>query len=150
MSNENQIEIYRALRNAQEKYAYFLLAAVGAAIALAVNQTQTAKLAWSQLPLAASLLCWALSFVFGCIHLQYVSSTLYANNELLRVQSGLHPEVGMHQQLMGAASDGIRSAIETNSSRSAKYAHWQFRFLIAGALLYLGWHVTEMYLRTLA
>jgi hypothetical protein len=43
MPSEQQIEIYRQHRTAQDKYIYFLLAAAGAAIAFAVNQTQNAK-----------------------------------------------------------------------------------------------------------
>jgi hypothetical protein len=70
MANDMQMEVYRALRTGQDKYTYFLLAAAGAAIALAVNQTHDAALAWSQLPLLIGVLCWALSFVFGCLHLQ--------------------------------------------------------------------------------
>src|SRR5262245_13334 len=103
MADDNKVEIYRALRSAQDKYAYFLLAAAGAAIALAVNQTHDAKLAWSQLPLLASVMCWALSFVFGCLHLQYVTTSLYANYELLKVESGQNPSVGAHPDRMAAA-----------------------------------------------
>ena len=86
--SENAREVYRALRQAQDKYTYFLLAAAGAAIALAVNQTQGAAMAWSQVPLAAGVLSWCLSFFFGCRHLAYVNSTLYANAEL-RYANGL-------------------------------------------------------------
>lgn len=140
-------EVYKALREAQNKYTYFLLAAAGAAIALAVNQTRGTAMTWSQIPLAAAGLSWGLSFFFGCRHLAYVNSTLYANFELLRVENGQHPEVGAHPQMMAAASEGIRRAIETNSERGNRMGHWQFRFLIAGALLYVVWHVLEMYLR---
>jgi hypothetical protein len=148
MANEMQLEVYRALRSAQDKYTYFLLAAAGAAIALTVNQTHEAKLAWSQLPLAAAVLSWALSFVFGCLHLQYDNSILYANADLLKIKSGQHPSVGTHPQMITAASDGIREAIEENSKRSVKHASRQFAFLIVGAVLFLAWHVTEMYART--
>ncbi len=148
--NEPEIEVYRALREAQGKYTYFLLAAVGAAIALAVNQTQGAAMAWSQLPLAAGVVSWGLSFFFGCRHLAYVSSTLYANAELLRVESGQHPETGTHPQMMAAASAGIRQAIESNSKRANRLGHLQFRFLVAGAVLYIVWHALEMYLRGLS
>jgi hypothetical protein len=44
MATENLREVYRQLRMAQDKYTYFLLAAAGAAIALAVNQTQGAAI----------------------------------------------------------------------------------------------------------
>jgi hypothetical protein len=148
MADDNQVEIFRTLRSAQDRYAYFLLAVTGAGIALAVNQTHDAKLAWSQLPLLASVLCWALSFVFGCLYLQYVNSTLYANYQLLRVESGQHPNVGVHPDRIIAVSAGIRSAIETNSERSSKYARRQFALLTVGAVLFIAWHITEMYLRT--
>jgi len=147
MADEMAREVYKALREAQNKYTYFLLAAAGAAIALAVNQTQGTAMAWSQIPLAAAGLSWGLSFFFGCRHLAYVNSTLYANAELLRVDSGQYPEVGAHPQMMAAASEGIRRAIETNSERANRLGHLQFRFLIAGAVLYIVWHILEMYLR---
>jgi hypothetical protein len=148
MPSEQQIEVYRQHRTAQEKYVYFLLAAVGAAIALVVNQTQEAKLAWSQLPLACAVALWALSFYFGCRHLAYVESTLFANAALLKVEAGEHPEVGGHPQLMAIASEGIRAAIESNSNSASRFARWQFRCLLLGAVCYLGWHVYEMWLRS--
>lgn len=140
-------EVYRQFRLTQDKYVYFLLAAAGAAIGFAVNQTHDSVLSRSQLPLGAAVLCWGLSFFFGCRHLAYVGSTLYANAELLKVESGQHPEVGRHPQLMAAASEGIRSAIEDNSNRANRLGHMQFRFLVVGAVLYIGWHVLEMWLR---
>ena len=150
MASEQQIEIYRQHRNAQEKYVYFLLAAVGAAIALAINQTQGAKIAWSQLPLAIAIILWSLSFFFGCRHLAYVESTLFANASLLEVKSGQHPEVDTHPQMMAAASEGIREAIKSNSKWAVRFARWQFNCLLLGAISYLGWHVFEMWLRSLS
>lgn len=82
-----QVEVYRALREAQTRYTYFLLAAAGGGIALSVSQTQGAVLSWSQSPLGGAVLAWGLSFFFGCLHLGYVVSNLYANAELLRVAS---------------------------------------------------------------
>jgi len=42
--SEQQREVYRQFRNAQDKYTYFLLAATGAAVALAVRETENAAL----------------------------------------------------------------------------------------------------------
>ena len=145
--SEKENEIYRALRESQNKYTYFLLAAAGAAIALAVNQTHGAVLIWSQVPLAIGVLSWGLSFLFGCRHIAYINSTLYANFELLRVENWQHPEVGIHSQLMAAASEGIQQAIKSNSERANRHSHLQFRFLVMGAVFYIIWHVLEMYLR---
>lgn len=148
MISEMAREVYRSLRDAQNKYTYFLLAASGAAIALAVNQTQGIAMSWHQIPLAAGVLSWGLSFFFGCRHVAYVNSALYANAELLQVQSGQHPEVGAHPQVMAAASEGIRQAIVSNSEHASRLGHLQFRLLVAGAVLYVVWHVLEMYLRS--
>jgi hypothetical protein len=148
MPSDQQIEIYRQHRTAQDKYGYFLLAAVGAAIAFAVNQTQGAKLAWSQLPLACAVACWALSFFFGCRHLTYVESALFANFGLLTVIDGEDPRIGTHPQLMAVASDAIREAIELKSMRASRFARWQFRFLVLGTVFYLAWHVLGMWLRS--
>lgn len=150
MADNNIREIYRQHRTAQDKYTYFLLAAAGAAIALAVNQTKGTSLSWSQLPLAIAVLCWGLSFFFGCRHLGYVSFTLFANADLLRVENGQHPLSGNNPQLMATASEGIRQAIESNSERANRLGHMQFRFLITGAVFYIAWHVIEMWLLSIA
>lgn len=142
--DEMQREVYKALGTGQDKYTYFLLAAAGAAIGFAVTQTQTAALARSQVPLAVAVLCWGLSFAAGCMRVQYVNSTLYANMSLLKVQAGQMQSVGTHPGMMQAAADGIRGAIETNSRRGAVYGQWQFYLLIAGAVAFLAWHIIEM------
>jgi len=148
MSYESEREVYKALRTGQEKYNYFLLAAAGAAIGFALTQTQNTLISWSKLPLALGVLCWGISFFCGCRHAAYVNAILYANGDLLKVEDGRHPSVGMHPQMMAAASGGIRQAIEGNSERASRYAHGQFRFLVTGAVLYVVWHVLEMYLRS--
>jgi hypothetical protein len=145
-----QIELSRQLRTAQDKYIYFLLAASSAGVALAINQTRDALISWSMVPLGFAVLAWGLSFFFGCRHLAFVASNLYANFDLLKVQSGLHPAAGTHPEVIAAAAEGIRSAIESNSREASRLARWQFRSLIVGALFYLCWHITEMTMRTIA
>jgi hypothetical protein len=147
---ENAREVFRALRDAQTRYTYFLLAAAGAAIALAVNKTDGVAVAWSQLPLALAVANWGASFFFGCRHLHYVASNLYANGEMLRVQAGTHPMVGAHAEMMAAASEGIRSAMASNDERSTRFAKLQFALLVLGAILFLVWHVFEMHQRRVA
>jgi len=148
MTNDTELEVFRALRETQNRYTYFLLATAGAAIALAINQTRDVPLALFQIPLALAVVCWGLSFFFGCRNLAYVSSSLYANAELFRVQRGEHPLIGHHPDKIAAGSEGIREAIEYNSHWANRFGHWQFRFLVAGAVFYIAWHVLEMFLRS--
>jgi hypothetical protein len=136
MSSEVQREVFRVLRESQSKYTYFLLAAAGAAIGFALTQTQGESLAYTQVPLAIAVFLWAGSFFCGCRHLAYVNSTLYANAEMLQIESGMNPQVGSHPQYIQAASQGIRKVIEKNSDSANRLGHWQFRLLIKwGSLL---------------
>ena len=147
MPSPERIEIYKQHRAAQEKYVYFLLAAVGAAIALTVNQTQGAKLAYSQLPLGVAVFLWGLSFFFGCKHLNRVESTLFANADLLKVQYGVYPSIGNDNERMSVAEKVIRENIESHSTWAGRFARWQFGAFILGAAWYLAWHIFEMSLR---
>ncbi|OOE43101.1 hypothetical protein BZG11_06190 [Salinivibrio kushneri] len=147
MASDEYREIYRALRESQSKYTYFLLAAAGASIGFSLNQTQGLALTWSHLPLGIAILCWGVSFFCGCRHLEYVSSTLYSNAAMLQIEAGRHSSVGSHPEMVQAASEGIRQAINSNVSKASSLGQIQFRALIVGACFYIGWHVIEMGLR---
>ena len=149
MTTDTELEIHRALRESQNKHTYFLLAVVGAAIALVVNQTQGASLSWSQLPLAAAVLAWALSFLFGCRNRAYVSSGLYTNAALFDVNAGRHKLAGTNPEAIQVARETLHEIFEDQSSKANRFANLQFRFLVAGAVLYVAWHILEMYLRTI-
>lgn len=149
MTTDSELEIHRALRESQNKQTYFLLAIVGAAIALAVNQTQFSSLTWSQLPLAAAVLTWSLSFFFGCRNRAYVSCGLYTNAALFEVNDGRNKLVGTNPEAIQLARQTLHEIFEDQSSKANIFANLQFRFLVAGAVLYVTWHVLEMYLRTI-
>lgn len=148
MPNEKMIEVYRAQRDSQTRYTYFLLTAVGAAIALTINQTHELPLTESQIPLGLAVLCWGLSFIFGCMHLRYTSVILGANGELLQVQAGTHALAGTDPAKIAYGSERLREIIEKNNNRSSNFSNLQFRLLILGAIFYITWHVFEMWLRT--
>ncbi len=145
--NEEQRDTYRALLDTQKKYTYFLLAAAGAAVAFALNQTQGSDIDWSQIPLAVALVCWGFSFLSGCRYVHYLSSTLYAACVRFQVMSGQHPDCGTHPQKMQAAMAGIGQAIESNSEIANRIGRRQFRWFVCGGLFYIAWHVLEMALR---
>jgi len=148
MASDEQLELYRVLRESQSKYTYFILAAAGTAIGFTLTQTNNSEIAYSQIPLGIAVFFWGLSFYLGCKNLAYVNSTLYANSEMLRIEFGQHPQIGNHPQMIQAASEGIRNAIKSNSDTANQLGHWQFRTLLIGAVSYIGWHLLEMWLRT--
>jgi hypothetical protein len=147
MARESMIEVYRALRESQTRYTYFLLAASGAAIGFAVNETQAAVLHVMHAPLAAAVLCWAGSFYLGCKCVQRASLALYDNSECLKVTSGEHPVSQTDPEAITVLSAHIRNIITAHSNAAGRYATWQFRMLIFGAEWFLAWHVGQMYVR---
>jgi len=149
MSQEALHEVWKQYRSAEDKYVYFLLAVAGAGIALAVNRTAGSSISLSQLPLAAAVLSWALSFFFGCRHILYVNTILFDNYELLQIESGTYRGVEGAPPIRGIASAAIREVIEEKSKKAVRHARRQFTFLVAGAFMYVAWHVVEMSLRSL-
>jgi hypothetical protein len=137
-----KLELHRAVRESADKYIYFLLAASGAAIGFALTQTQEATLSKSMILLALAVVFWGLSFYCGCKQLVQTRGFTFLNYELLRVRQGEHPEFPRE------ASGLIQDYLEKMSDRLGKWGNWQFRFLITGAVLYVAWHVLEMYIRT--
>ena len=148
MADDKYTELYRQQRTMQDKYVYFLLAASASAVAFAVSITSGAPLKLSQIPLGLAVLSWAGSFACGIRNLRYGMSILYANMGLIQVERGEHPKAGDHPEIMQVASEGIRSAIENNSGKANSNAKWQLSLFYAGGILFVVWHVIEMYLRT--
>ena len=143
-------ELYKSLRESQNKYIYFLLAAAGAMIGIAVQQTTNAVLDKSQLALAVAVLCWGLSFFFGCRHIAYTNASIYTNIDILRAEKGIHPKLkGKSVEHIKAAIEGMSDAFSYNSDKANSFAQWQFKFLIIGAVCYLFWHILQMYSRSL-
>ena len=144
----SMVEVFKQHREAQNRYSYFLLAAAASAAALSLQRTADSPLSYTMVPLGLAVVCWGLSFYFGCRHLHYVHSVIYANMAALQVQAGTHPGVPNNPEYRSAALEGINQAMESNSNRANKHAHLQFRLLIAGAVLFVVWHVTGMVERT--
>jgi hypothetical protein len=132
---------------AQGKYAYFLLAAAASGIALAVNSTSEAILEGYHGLLGAAVVCWALSFLFGCLHLRYVTATLQANFALATVIDG-SAEIPNDPRFRQWAADSSREHAKKHSDRANKHAQRQNRYLIAGAIFFLLWHIAGMARRT--
>src|SRR5689334_1056639 len=128
--------IFKELNTLQEKYAFTLMAGAGAAIAYALNLTHGQPLAKSHLILGVAVVCWAGSFYCGCQQTAYRGSTMYANGQLLRVQNGTHPDGGINPNMMAIATNGIKQALEFNSTRAGVYMNAQFRLFITGGVFF--------------
>ncbi len=148
MATEAELQLSKNLNTNQERLCYFLLAAAASGIALAVKDTRGDVLSWSLLPLGIAVLFWGLSFYFGYLNRAYMSAAIHANAAILRIERGAEPDIGRHPGLQGAASSGVRQALDANNFRANRHGKLQWRSLILGAVSYIAWHVTELILRT--
>jgi hypothetical protein len=147
MSSEKEERLNDALRSLQSKHAYFLLAAAGASIGFAVTRTESLEISWSQLPLLVALVCWGVSFYFGC-------------RQVERVQDGLAKRVGLLELIRSVEMLGrdeieeLEKIADEYSDRCAddalRYRQNQFRLLVLGACSYIAWRILEMSLQALS
>ena len=148
MGEHEDLELFRLHRAEQSKYVYFILAAAAGGIALAVRVTGDATLHWSLAPLGAAVVCWGLSFFHGCRQLQYVQGITRINAEQLKVARGQHPMVGAEPWKREVAGEALKEVIERDIATAGRHYNWQFRYLVAGAVLFVGWHVLQIVLRS--
>lgn len=136
-------ELIKSLRSHDDRYDYFLLAVAGASIAFALNQTKGLALAWSQIPLGIAGACWAGSFFTGCLRLKRVRHAIFINAKMVHMQDQV-------RSIQGAAayvSELGTKEFNKKDDAAASFGAWQFALLVTGALFYIAWHVTEMYLK---
>jgi hypothetical protein len=145
MDNNDLIQQTReSHENGQEKYTYFLLAAAGAAIGFAVQKTEGLLLSWWLLPVALSIVCWGVSFYFGCKNITWVQASKGANYNLLRLHNDSHPEQPSNEGELLGAVHGVKSALSENMKKAQFCYEWQFRSLVMGAVFFIGWRIAEM------
>lgn len=138
MASQNRLEIYKQHQMAQQKYAYFLLAAVGACVGFALTQTKDLALNVSQTPLVIAMLGWGLSFCCGCLHLRLVQTVMHLNILLLRSQQSGHEPSEWEE----VERDTMKRARKSGAALS-----WQLGFFAIGVVAYVYWHISEMIAR---
>lgn len=141
----NQDSVITRFWQQQEKYIYYLIALSVAAIGFVIVNTKGEPLKWSQIPVGLAVISWGLSIFCGLRFIRYVLSSLYANKQYLDVLEGRHEKVGKHPQRIKAAATGIKEALKSNSDATESLGTYQNIFFYSGMILYLVWHVFEMY-----
>lgn len=143
-----QLNIQQEFREKQEKYVYYLIAISVLAIGFSIYKTENQSLSLSKIPLGLAVLSWSISIFLGLKFLKYVISSLYANNSYFDLIKGRHPSVGLRTELITAGVEGLREAMQINEGRMKKCFSWQGYLFYSGILLFIVWHILEMYLKT--
>lgn len=146
--NEIQFNIQQEFRDKQEKYVYYIIALSVSAIGFSLYKTENKSLTYSQIPLALAVLFWIISILCGLKFLKYVISNLYANNGYFEIIKGRDSTVGNHPDSIKSGVEGFREAMKTNGRVMKIYFKLQGYLFYFGIILFIVWHVIEMYLKT--
>lgn len=141
---EIQKELRLQFRQQQEKFVYYIIALSVSAIAFSVYRTNGEHLKYIQIPLGLAVLSWGISIYCGITFLKYSISTLYNNNTYLELKGGQTE----NSQRKDIKLKAIKEAILINAETSSKYFKWQGRLFYGGMVLFIVWHISEMYFNT--
>jgi hypothetical protein len=146
-TKETSIEMFFQYRKDQDKYSYFLLAAAGSALAFAVQKTAGLTLRWNMIVLAAAALAWILSFYFGCRRLLTSQESLRVNYSYFQMGEQIERMFKLLPEYK-EARDKILEEVQGLNNEAARYSSRQFQWLIVGAVLFIIWHVWDMFAHT--
>lgn len=146
--SEIQFNIQQEFREKQEKYVYYLIALSVSAIGFSIYRTENQSLAFSKIPLALAVISWGISIYCGLKFLKYVISNLYANNDYYEITNGRHPDLGNNAELIECGVKGFMEAMKINGKEMKKYFNFQNYLFYSGIVLFIIWHIIEMYLKT--
>ena len=127
---------------AQTKYTYYLLSVSAAAIAFAVHKTSGSALSWTQIPLGSAVFFWCLSFYYGCKTAQYDIEFININWKLVSLSD---PDFSDLPKTADSFQHG-KDLLDTKGRDIDRSKKYQFGFIIAGALMFIFWHIIEMYI----
>lgn len=94
MTDAKSSDVYKAVSASQERFAFFILAASGSAIAFALIRTERGPIALWMCPVALAIVLWGISFWSGANHILTRHEIFFMNLQLLKVEEGSDPVTG--------------------------------------------------------
>lgn len=150
MSCQNEVELIKIYKAAQEKYIYFLMAAAGSGIGFAIVQTKVEKLAAHHSLWEISVILWTLSFLCGLQFVEHSNSSTFQNANYLGFKRGLAKCTAEEREsLESEGSEAYKNRMESHQKSMDFYGRWQVYLLLSGSLAYVVWHVYRMYAVTI-
>ena len=84
----------------------------------------------------------------ACRNLQSVQEVTAKNALQLKMARGDDPVVGRDPSRRAVATQAMKEIIDQEITATGRHYVRQFRCLVAGAVLFIGWHVLQIYLRS--
>ena len=143
-----QEEIQKQFGQSQEKYVYCLIALCVAAIGFSIHKSTGTPLKWIQIPLGLAIIFWSGSVYFGLKFIRYCIAVLWKNNAYLDVSKGVSAVTGKDPVKIEIAASVLTESIYDVGKKAEKMFKYQTYCIYVGFVLFMAWHVLEMYSRT--
>lgn len=136
-SMEDLRAIEQQFRNQQEKFVYYIIALSIAAIGFSIHLTYGQPFKWSQLFLGFSIMSYGISILCGFKYLKILLEVLSLNRKYLDQK---------YSGLLNENETDIFENVEIKQKKAPRLWNCQYRLFFLGVILFLIWHLTEMYL----
>jgi hypothetical protein len=141
------IELHDRIANQREKFIYYMIAIAVTSIGFSVLRTQDASFKLIHIPLALAILSWLLSIHYGFTNIVKTLAVLRSNVAYLYIKQGINPLDGTIMPDIDNPTEIVEKSIKKNNERTGIYFNRQKRLLYGGILLFICWHLLEMYFR---
>lgn len=125
-------DLGQELKETRLKYAYFLLAAAGAALGFGVQKLDGLATGQSIILPVLSLASWLASFLFGCWNVAKAQDLLVINMDLINaIQRGD----------IGQVAEDHMDDYTKNAKKGRWYRSLQFLLLVLGVVFFATWRI---------
>ena len=144
-----QDELIGQYREQRTKFVYYIIALCVTSIGFALYRTIGQALTLVQIPLAMALIGWGFSIFSGFRFITISHNTISTNLAYLRVEEETHPDVPRNDpNIKKKFRDKLVDRIESNMALTEKLLSRQQLLFYAGIVLFVTWHILEMYMVT--
>jgi hypothetical protein len=133
-------DLYRIQQESAEKYAYFLLAAAGSAIAYVVGVTLNRSASWTLFAVIAAILLWMLSFYHGCRWIEAINKQRSGAFQIAGV--GLIAHMQDPAQIAETVNAINERAVAVNAD-VMRHQKRQLQYLLFGVVAFGFWFAIE-------
>ncbi len=135
--------LYKLGSDMYDKYAYFLLAATGAAIGFGLQKLDGVHLSAHSATGVLAIVLWVVSFYLGLMRIESVLTTVRMNTDLAQLGMGTHPKQPPPTELQETMRRHS-ARMEKQNSKNVLLMTWQFRTLVSGVVLFVAWRLIQM------
>lgn len=145
--NEDIKNLQNTFRTQKEKYIYYIIALSVTCIGFSIYQTKDSQLTTPIWVLFSAIICWGTSVIGGFGLLNVSIDQIFGNINYLELM--MNPPIASSGiDVIKMIEDTNKKAINSFNKKGMIYYRLQIYGFYLGVLLFICWHIWEMYLRT--